>query len=115
VRIAGVFILLLVSLVPIMAKEKKPKQAEMSGWITDLECARKSVADATAPTHAACARKCSSDGKQLAFVTDSDHHLYAVENSFIVRGMEGEWVTAIYLPSENPDAVRILSIVPKHQ
>ncbi len=106
--------LLLVALCALaLAKDKKPKPATMSGWVTDLECARKSADDSVAPSHAACARKCSGEGKSLAFVTDTDHHLYSVENSFIVRGMEGEWVTATYLPADNPDSVRILTVIPK--
>ena len=108
----SLFALLLSLVVPVMAK-KPPKDLAATGFITDLECARKSASDATAPNHAECARKCSGKGGAMAFITDSDHHVYSIDNAFMVRGMEGQWVTATYQPSDKPDAVKIVSVVPK--
>ena len=106
-----VALLLLCSVVSFAAKPPKP--VPLSGIITDLECAKKSASDATAPTHADCARKCSGNGSAMALVSDSDKHVYAIENTFLVKGMEGTWVNTTYVPGTKPETIKLVSVIPK--
>jgi hypothetical protein len=104
------FAMLLCLLTPAVAKDKK---LNLTGWVTDLKCAHDSVTKSIARDHADCARKCSSDNGAMALVTDSDHRVYAVDNAFMVRGLEGELISVSATPGAAPDSLKITSVMLK--
>ena len=104
------FAVLLCLLTPALAKDKK---LSLTGWVTDLKCARDSAAKSIAHDHADCARKCAADNESMALVTDPEHRVYIIENGFMVRGLEGEMVSITAVTGAAPDSLKIASVVLK--
>jgi len=104
--------MLLCLLTPAVAKDKK---LVLNGWVTDLKCARTSAASAIAPEHADCARKCSADSGAMALVTDPDHRVLAIENGFMVRGLEGELVSINGIQGATPESLKITAVMLKQK
>ncbi len=97
---------------PAVAKDKK---LNLTGWVTDLKCARESATKAIASGHADCARKCSAANESLALVTDPDHRVYIIENGFMVRGLEGEFVSVAATTGAASDSLKIASVILKQK
>lgn len=108
----ALFALLFCLLAPAVAKDKT---IHLTGWVTDYKCATKSATAAIAPEHAGCARKCSAENGSLALVTDSDHRVVAIENGFMVRGLEGQLVDINALPGSGSDSVKVTSVIQKQK
>ncbi len=104
------FAVLLCLLTPALAKDKK---VSVTGWVTDLKCARESPAKAITREHADCARKCAADNGSLALVTDPDHRVFIIENGFMVRGLEGDLVSVSGTTGAAADSLKIASVVVK--
>ena len=104
------FAVLLCLLTPALAKDKK---LNLTGWVTDLKCARESATKAIAQEHAECARKCAADNGSLALVTDPDHRVYIIENGFMLRGLEGEMVSVSAVTGATADSLKVASVLLK--
>ncbi len=104
--------LLLCLLTPAVAKDKK---LSLTGWVTDLKCARDSATKSIAADHADCAKKCSAANESLALVTDPDHRVYIIENGFMVRGLEGEMVSVQAMTGASADSLKIASVILKQK
>ena len=76
----------------------------MNGWVTDMKCGAK-AANAGAE---ACTKKCLAAGEKMAFVTDADHKVLAVENPDALKGHEGHHVAVT--GTVNKDAVHVDSV-----
>lgn len=105
-------VMLLCLLTPAVAKDKK---LSLTGWVTDLKCARESATKSIAQDHAGCARKCSAANESLALVTDPDHRVYIIENGFMVRGLEGEMVSVQAVTGASADSLKIASVILKQK
>ena len=88
----------------------KTKKLNMTGWISDMACARKSVDKAIGADHADCARRCGSNGEMVAFVAEPDHRIYGLDNPFMVRGLEGQRVSLTVQPGATPDVLHIVGV-----
>ncbi len=88
----------------------KTRKLTLSGWISDMACARKSVDKALGADHAACARKCGDNGDAVAFISEPDHRIYALDNPFLVRGLEGQRVSLTAEAGATPNVLHILGV-----
>lgn len=88
----------------------KSKRSTLSGWITDMTCARKSVDKAVGADHATCARKCGDNGDMVAFVSQSDRRIYGLDNPYMVRGLEGQRVSLTAEAGATADVLHIVSV-----
>lgn len=88
----------------------KTRKLSLSGWISDMACARKSVDKAIGTEHAACARKCGANGDTVAFVSEPDHRIYGLDNPFMVRGLEGQRVSLTAEAGATADVLHIVSV-----
>ena len=65
-----------------------PKDASMTGWISDSKCG---VKGANAG-HAACAQKCVGAGEKPVLVTDKDQKVLPIDNPDAVSAQVGQHV-----------------------
>ena len=65
--------------------------AEMTGYISDVTCAKKDVAKAESDAHAGCAAGCAKKGAALVFV--SGGKIYQVDDQSKVQAHAGHKVT----------------------
>ena len=65
--------------------------AEMTGYISDVTCAKKDVAKAESDAHAGCAAGCAKKGAALVFV--SGGKIYQVDDQSKVQAHVGHKVT----------------------
>lgn len=72
-------------------KMEKAKEVVVTGIVTDTACAKSG--DKAKMTNESCAKRCSErDGGKLAFVSDKDGSIWAIENVDAVKGQEGKHV-----------------------
>ena len=65
-----------------------PKDASMTGWISDSKCGAKGANAG----HAACAQKCLEAGEKPVLVTDKDQKVLPIDNPAAVSGQIGQHV-----------------------
>ena len=65
--------------------------AEMTGYISDVTCAKKDVAKAESDAHAGCAAGCAKKGAALVFV--SEGKVYKIDDQAKVQEHAGHKVT----------------------
>jgi hypothetical protein len=65
-----------------------PKDASMTGWISDSKCGAKGANAG----HAACAQKCVEAGEKPVLVTDKDQKVLPIDNPAAVSGQIGQHV-----------------------
>ena len=67
----------------------KDKPTSINGWVSDSGCGVKHTKEGGE----ACIKKCMTMGQKLAFVSDADKSVWAVDNPDAVAGHEGHHVT----------------------
>lgn len=67
------------------AKDPHARRMNLTGWISDSECAAK-VGDLS---NGECAKRCVEHGEKLVLVLDQGHRILTVDNPDAVRGHEG--------------------------
>ena len=65
-----------------------PKDASMTGWISDSKCGAKGAN----AEHAACAQKCVTAGEKPVLVTDKDQKVLPIDNPDAVSAQVGQHV-----------------------
>lgn len=85
--------LLVTSLALFMAAgvsaSEKGKSTNINGWVSDSNCGVKHAAAGGGD----CIKKCMTKGAKLAFVSDADKSVWAVDNPDALAGHEGHHVT----------------------
>jgi hypothetical protein len=69
------------------AKDSKPKETKMSGWVSDDKCGAKDIDNAD------CVKKCAEAGSKLVFVSEKDKSIINVDNQDALKGHEGHHVS----------------------
>jgi hypothetical protein len=69
------------------AKDSKPKETKMSGWVSDEKCGAKDIDNAD------CVKKCAEGGSKLVFVSEKDKSIINVDNQDALKGHEGHHVS----------------------
>ena len=69
------------------AKDNKPKEVKMSGWVSNEKCGAKDI------DNAACTKKCAEGGSKLVFVSEKDKSIINVDNEDALKGHEGHHVS----------------------
>lgn len=77
----------------------------VTGWVTDPMCGVKHNKEGGE----ACVKSCAKDGK-LAFVTDGNSRVWAVENSEILKGHEGHHVKITGIPNEDKGTIKVQTV-----
>ena len=67
----------------------KGKGTSINGWVSDSNCGVKHMAAGGGD----CIKKCMTKGAKLAFVSDADKSVWAVDNPDALTGHEGHHVT----------------------
>ena len=68
---------------------EKGKATSINGWVSDTGCGVKHAKAGGAE----CIKKCQGMGQKLAFVSDADKSVWAVDNQDALAGHEGHHVT----------------------
>jgi hypothetical protein len=86
---AVLLVLSLALFVVAAGASEKGKTSSVNGWVSETGCAAKH----TAAGGDACVKKCISKGAKMAFVSDADKSVWAVDNPDALAGHEGHHVT----------------------
>jgi hypothetical protein len=70
------------------AKDPDARKMNLTGWISDSECAAR-VGDLS---NGECAKRCVEHGEKLVLVLDQGHRILVVDNPNAVEGHEGQHV-----------------------
>jgi hypothetical protein len=71
------------------AKDSKPKETKMAGWVSDEKCGVKDIDNAD------CVKKCAEGGSKLVFVSEKDKSVINVDNQDALKGHEGHHVSVV--------------------
>lgn len=83
------------------------KSATVTGWVTDPMCGAKHAKEGGE----ACVKACSEKaGGKLAFVSDGDSKVWAVENSDALKGHEGKHVKVTGIPNADNGTIKIETV-----
>ena len=75
----------------VVAAGASEKATSINGWVSEMQCgAKASHMQAGAD---ACVKKCIAGGAKMAFVSDADKSVWAVDNPDKLAGHEGHHVT----------------------
>lgn len=69
------------------AKDNKPKEVKLSGWVSNEKCGAKDI------DNAACTKKCAEGGSKLVLVSEKDKSIISVDNEDALKGHEGHHVS----------------------
>ncbi len=75
-----------------------------NGWISDDKCGAKMMGGEV------CAKKCIKYGAKAVFVSDSDEHVWSIENPDSIRKHEGHHVTITGHMNKDKSSVHIESL-----
>jgi hypothetical protein len=79
----------------------------VTGWVTDPSCGAKHNKEGGE----ACVKSCSERaGGKLAFVTDGDSKVWAVENSDALKGHEGHHVKVTGTPNADKGTIKVETV-----
>ncbi|MGH9668909.1 MAG: hypothetical protein ACRD3A_02200 [Terriglobales bacterium] len=82
-------VLLVMSLALLVTAGASEKVTSINGWVSDSGCGVKHAKEGGAE----CIKKCMTMGQKLAFVSDADKSVWAVDNPDKLAGHEGHHVT----------------------
>jgi len=71
------------------AKDSKPKETKMAGWVSDEKCGVKDIDNAD------CVKKCAEGGSKLVFVSEKDKSIINVDNQGALKGHEGHHASIV--------------------
>ena len=103
------FMVLLVMSLALMVTagaSAKDKPASINGWVSDSGCGVKHAKEGGAE----CIKKCMSMGQKLAFVSDADKSVWAVDNQDALAGHEGHHVTISAHVDKKAKSVHVESV-----
>ena len=83
----------------------KGKEVTVTGWVTDPMCG---VKHAKAGGES-CVKSCAKDGK-LAFVSDGESKVWAVENSETLKGHEGHHIKLTGHPNAEKGTIHVMTV-----
>lgn len=81
--------------------------ATVTGWVTDPMCGAKHAKEGGEGCVKACSEKA---GGKLAFVSDGDSKVWAVENSEALKGHEGKHVKVTGIPNADKGTIKIETV-----
>ena len=82
------------------------KTTNINGWVSDTMCGAKHAQAGGE----ACAKKCIERGAKIAFVSDSDKSVWAVDNPDALAGHEGHHVTIAAHVDKDKKSVHVESV-----
>ena len=82
------------------------KTTNINGWVSDSMCGAKHAA----PGGEACVKKCIANGSKMAFVSDADKSVWAVDNPDKLAGHEGHHVTIAAHVDAKAKSVHVASV-----
>ena len=84
----------------------KDKATSINGWVSDSGCGVKHAKEGGAE----CIKKCMTMGQKLAFVSDADKSVWAVDNPDKLTGHEGHHVTISAHVDKEKKSVHVESV-----
>ena len=82
------------------------KTTNINGWVSETMCGAKHAA----PGGEACVKKCIANGSKMAFVSDADKSVWAVDNPDKLAGHEGHHVTIAAHVDKDKKSVHVESV-----
>ena len=82
------------------------KTTNINGWVSETMCGAKHAA----PGSEACVKKCIANGSKMAFVSDADKSVWAVDNPDKLAGHEGHHVTIAAHVDKEKKSVHVESV-----
>ncbi len=92
----------------VVAAGASDKTTNINGWVSDTKCGAK--ASHTTAGGDACVKKCVAGGAKLAFVSDADKSVWAVDNPDALAGHEGHHVTIAAHVDAKAKSVHVASV-----
>jgi hypothetical protein len=101
-------ILLVASLALLVTASASDKPTSINGWVSEAMCgAKASHMQAGAD---ACVKKCLAGGSKMAFVSDKDKSVWAVDNPDALTGHEGHHVTVSAHVDKKAKSIHVASV-----
>ena len=85
---------------------EKGKATNINGWVSDTGCGVKHAKAGGTE----CIKKCQTMGQKLAFVSDADKSVWAVDNQDALAGHEGHHVTIAAHVDKKAKSVHVESV-----
>lgn len=82
------------------------KATSINGWVSDTNCGAKHASAGGG----ACLKKCIAGGAKIAFVSDADKSVWAVDNPDKLAGHEGHHVTIQAHVDQKAKSVHVESV-----
>ena len=90
----------------MVAAGASEKSTNINGWVSDTNCGAKHAAAGGE----ACIKKCMGHGAKIAFVSDADKSVWAVDNPDKLAGHEGHHVTIAAHVDKEKKSVHVESV-----
>ena len=101
-------VLLVMSLALLVTASASDKPTSINGWVSETMCGAK--ASHMQPGADACVKKCIAGGAKMAFVSDADKSVWAVDNPDALAGHEGHHVTIAAHVDKKAKSVHVESV-----